>query len=270
MSCHHDPRRPSSRAVLSCGSLSLVLVCLSCLPAAAQSGGPYYAKKWNWQFGAGYSHLTLDPNLPRDLINHENHPDDTPFLTGNPGTTDLQAVTMNVIEIEAGMAFRPAYRSFAVIAEYVLKANSTASGRLERQQINDPRPAAQGSFIYTQLDSAPVSHGIRTGVSAAMLLSPAAGRWIEVQGLVDLARRDMTFEKGWSRFGKDQPALVSTARGFEMSPKLRVALAMGPLAIFGSVTYTQIRFSHDSASLESHQGTGLALGFGAKVIVPGF
>jgi hypothetical protein len=230
--------------------------------------GPFYGKTLNWVFGVTYERIRIDPNLPRDLRVHDNHPEDAAFLTGSAGETDLDSIEINAIGLEAGVAYRLGYRSLALIGAYVPKIAVTSSGRLEMQQANDQRAAAIGSYVYSQLDGSSVAHAVRTGLGAAFRLSDSRDRWLEIQGLVDVGRWDMTFEKGWTRFGRDQAALSSEATGVEISPRLRVSMFAGVWAIQGYVAYTQIQFSHQAAHLEHHVGTGLSLGFGGRVMLP--
>lgn len=236
--------------------------------ASAQSIGPFYPQKLNLLLGIGYSRARTDPKLPRDLKNHDNHPDDAIFLTGSPGTTDLRNADINAVELEVGLAYRLGFRNFAVIAMYVPKIPISSSGRLEIQQINDPRPPAMGSFIYSQFGDVGVGHAARTGLAFAVRLSEGSDWWLETQGLVDLGRWDMTFQKGWSRFGRDQPAIVSEATGFEISPQVRVALATGAWSLYAAGTYSQIRFDHGLAHLETHTGSGLKFGLGGSLMLP--
>jgi hypothetical protein len=252
-------RFASSRMTMAAFGLLLITVA----GPVAWPQDPKPDSKWKWNISAGYSHLSIDPHLPRDLRFHENHPDDT-FLVGSPGETDLKNVVVDTFDIEAGFAYEPMFRNFDILASYVAKIPVQESGRLERQQANDPRPPAIGSFIYSQLNQASVGHVFRPGIGLKFRLSEKLRLWLEAQGLVDFGRWDMTFEKGWSRYDMDQPAITSKATGFYLSPKGRVVLGTKKWSLYLLAGYAQIRFNHDIPNLESHTAYGHDLGFGAR------
>lgn len=254
-------RRAGTRSTAALAAL--VIVAGVPQDADAQS----FWQRVNFLFGAGYLRVSMDPELPRDLINHQSHPEDA-FLTGSPGVTDLQEITVNAAEIETGLAYRPTDANFALIFEYVLKVDISSSGRLEKQQENDSRQPAMGSFIYSQLTDVKPGHALRTGAAGAWRLSERRDLWLEVRGLVDIGRWDMTFEKGWSRHGSDQAAIISTASGFEVSPRARFAFVTDIWAFHATAAFTQIAFSHELVHLEPHDAAAFSIAFGANIMLP--
>ena len=213
-------------------------------------------------FGVSYSSFNIDLELPRDLVIHQNHPDDAVFLTGSPGTTDLTGLDVAAVEAEIGVAFRLGYRNLAWLLSYSPKSPLSESGRLEIQQVNDPRPPGNGSFIYTAVTDVETAHAIRTGLMFARRLDVGQGLWLQTHLLLDVGTWDMTFEKGWTRFGSDQAAITASGSGDLLVPMLRFALSTDQWSIQVGVGVPQIDFSHDLAFVENHTADGLVWSFG--------
>jgi hypothetical protein len=232
--------------------------------AFAQPERPLYPRV-GLNVGVAYEHVSLDPDLPRDLINHETHPDDAAFLFGSPGTTDLERIDIDAVQMQIGIAYRLGFRNLAWTVSYAPEVPVAWDGREEQQQINDPRPPAMGSFIYTKLQDVGISHVITTGLGFAFRLSEGQDWWLETQGLVSVGRWDMTFEKGWSRFGQDQPAITSQATGIDLSPKFVVSLRTSGYGFDVGVSYRRLRFHHSATNLEDHTAQGLSFSLGGRV-----
>jgi hypothetical protein len=234
-------------------------------PAVAQRDPTTLYARTTMNLGAGFARNVFNPNLPRDLVNHQNHPDDAVFLTGSPGTTVLEEIHVNTVQIQVGVIHPLGYSNMGFLANYVAEVPISFDGRVEQQQANDPRPPGNGSFIYTMLADVGIGHLFSTGLSFATRISEGENIWLETQGLLVVGRSTMTFEKGWSRFGQDQAAISSEASGLELSPKLTIAIRNARVGADLGLAYRQIRFSHDAETLEDHTARGLSLSFGARV-----
>ncbi len=241
------------------------------LPAAAAGAadGPYFDRQYyrhrtRIELRSGYADATLDPDLPRNLQFHGNHPDDS-FLRGDPGRTPLDAVRMAGLVGEVGLARRLGNRSIAVIASYAVFAPLSKSGRFERQQANDPRPAAHASFVYTRVAKALTAHALRAGLGVGFIAPRTKLVGVEVQALLSVGRASATFEKGWSRFGRDAAERTSTGSGLLLEPLVRVAVKSGRWSMYAAVARPSVRFSHADPDLEDHTGSGTAISFGARL-----
>jgi len=227
---------------------------------------PLFYKKVGFNFSLGYSRLSMDPNLPRDLQIHVNHPDDE-FLTGSPGNTDLDYIQLDSLELEIGPSFRLGKRNMALFALYVAKIPFSKVGREERQQENDLRPPSEGSYIYTKLVDAKIGHIFRSGLGLAFPISENQNFWLEIRCLFDVGKWDMDFDKGWTRYGRDESEWNSEASGFFFSPKGKISLSMDRWSIFFSVGSAQISFDHPHPNLETHRGKGYEISLGARFIL---
>lgn len=264
MSTDLDPSRCLGERTASIRATAVVL-CLIGAPgiSTAQPPEPLYPK-WSANVGLGYARLSLDPNPPRDLRLHENHRDDF-FLVGSPGETDLERFVVQALEVQLGFAYRLGLRNLALTFDYVPHLLGQVDGRLEQRQANDPRPPANSSFVYSTVRDVGVRHAVRTGLALAAQLSRDDDWWFEVRMSVDAGRHDATFEKGWSRFGRDEPAITSTARGIEISPGGKVSIRTSRWSAFGGASYTHITYSHELAHLEDHSAKGWGISLGASV-----
>lgn len=227
---------------------------------------PLFYKKVGFNFSLGYSRLSMDPNPPRDFQIHANHPDDE-FLTGSPGSTDLDYIQLDSLELEIGPSFRLGKRNMALFALYVAKIPFSKVGREERQQENDPRPPSEGSYIYTKLADANIGHIFRSGLGVAFRISEYQNFWLEIRCLFDVGKWDMDFDKGWSRYGRDESEWRSEASGFFFSPKGKISLSMDRWSIFFSVGSAQISFDHPHPNLEAHRGKGYEISLGGRFIL---
>ncbi len=225
-----------------------------------------FYKKVDFSFSLGYSRLAMDPNPPRDFQIHANHPDDE-FPTGSPGNTDLDYIQLDSLELEIGPSFRLGKSNMALFAFYVAKIPFSKVGRDERQQENDPRPPSEGSYIYTKLGDASIGHIFRSGLGAAFCMSEYQKFWLEIQCLFDVGKWDMDFEKGWTRFGRDEAEWRSEASGFFFSPKGKISLSTDRWSIFFSVGIAQISFKHPHPNIETHAGRGYEISLGGRFIL---
>jgi len=228
-------------------------------------GPKLFYKKVGFNFSLGYSRLSMDPNLPRDLQIHANHPDDE-LLTGSPGNTDLDHIQFDSLELEIGSSFRLGKSNMALFAFYVAKIPFSKVGRDERQQENDPRPPSEGSYIYTKLGDTSIGHIFRSGLGATFCLSEYQEFWLEIQCLFDVGKWNMDFEKGWTRFGGDEAEWRSEASGFFFSPKGKISLSTGRWSIFFSAGIAQISFKHPHPNIETHAGRGYEISLGGRFI----
>jgi hypothetical protein len=243
--------------------LSCVAAVLVCCPAHGVAQSLYDGTSVN--VGARYVRNVFDPKLPRDLVNHENHRDDALFLFGSPGTTVLGEIHVNTVQLQFGVAHPLGYSNVAFLANYIAEVPVSFDGRVEQQQANDTRPPASGSFIYTMLDDVSTAHLASTGLGFAARLSEGENIWLETQALLVFGKWDMTFEKGWSRFGRDETAIRSKASGFEFSPKVVIGIRNARVGADAALAYRQLRFRHDAESLEDHTARGLSMSFGGRV-----
>jgi len=235
------------------------------LPAGAQS--LFYPKRITWSADFGYSALPLGfaaVDIPRDLRIHANHPDD-PFLTGDAGQTLLERVSTGTIDLAGGITYRPGDVNVALVVSYVAKIPIQKEGRAERQQANDTRPPAYGSYIYTKLADISVAHAVRSGVAFAIPVSRRRGWWLELQGLLDLGRWPMGFEKGWTRFGRDEAETGSGAGGFYVARRLKAALGTPKTAFFVAAAHGQVALHYDDVRLANHTGAGFELTLGTQL-----
>ncbi len=231
-----------------------------------ESGPKLFYKKVGFNFSLGYSRLSMDPNLPRDFQIHANHPDDE-FPAGSPGNTDLDYIQLDSLELEIGPSFRLGKSNMALFAFYVAKIPFSKVGRDERKQENDPRPPAYASYIYTKLADTSIGHIFRSGLGAAFCISEYQDFWLEIQCLFDVGKWDMDFEKGWTRFGRDEPEWSSKGSGFFFSPKGKISLSTDRWSIFFSVGSAQISFDHSHPNLETHASRGYEISLGGRFIL---
>jgi hypothetical protein len=243
-------------------------ICIVCLlQAAAVHGGEnpdVLFDRVSLTAGFGYAPLSADVELPRDLRIHANHRDDT-FLTGDPGETSLDRLGLNAIDFDLGLRYRLGYRNVAFLVHYTAKAPVGTSGRAERQQANDPRPPAEGSYVYTKLAKVHVGHVVGAGLALAVPVSSAQGFWLEFQGVVEIGRWNMDFEKGWTRFGQDEAEVVSAATGLYLLPRLGLSFGTRKWALFVTGGPARITLDHDVQRLANHTATGFEIKLGTRV-----
>lgn len=220
-----------------------------------------FYKKYNFLVDVGYSRLSTDLNLPRDLRIHRNHADDVEILSGYAGDTDLDRLQMDMMEIAAGIAVRPEFLNIALISQLVAKWPVRLDARLERQQENDPRPPSNASYIYTKAEDARMLLALRLGLGGAVLLSDHDW-WLEIRGLVDVGKTRLNFEKGWTRNGADEFETRSEADGWFFSPNISVGVGTRKWLLKLGGGYAQIAFNHSDTRMVNHTGKGFELHFG--------
>ena len=219
-------------------------------------------KRVRWQVAAGASEFRLDPNLPRGLRVHENHPDDRSFLSGNAGSTDLEEVTLTLLNtsIELDLDLGESGGSELRLV-YNLKVPLTEEGRREKQQENDPRPPREGSFIFTQVERMEPAHEIGAG------FGQTAGERVQVwlSPMLFLGYWQISFSRGWDRFGSDETTLTGDARGFSLFPEIE--LGLGTTRLRGSVTvgYRSLDLEYEPRSLGNARADGWELGVALRV-----
>ncbi len=221
-----------------------------------------------WNFSIGGSYICIDPNLPRDLVNHQVHPDDVNIPIPEPGgTTALDKV--ETVMLNLGIEYiMPRSRNFSWLVGYTIKIPGSTDGREEKQCPNDPRPPEQGSFVYTEIESMQPAHEIHGGVSYKV--SSDKSTTVTISPRLALGYWEMQFEKGWDRFGADEISLKSDAKGFSFSPQ--IVLSAGSDFMNGSllIAYRYMSLDYDYSELGSEvaqsweAGLNIAFSFGRK------
>ncbi len=226
---------------------------------------PFTPKRLSFTAGVSYSRTGLGLDLPRDLRYHTNHLDDW-YLTGDPGTTDLQRAWVDTAEAEGGLRYRLGAGGLALATSYAVRIPLASSGRSERQQANDSRPPSVGSFIYSKVTQVGLSHALRAGLEWTHPLSSIRGWWLEVEGLLEVDRWVVTLEKGWSRYGWDQPELTSKATGYAFGPTARVSIGTGAvrLHLTASLPHMTLGFAQPQLEATSASGVSFSAGFGFR------
>ncbi|NQT93258.1 MAG: hypothetical protein HQ559_10890, partial [Lentisphaerae bacterium] len=244
--------------------------CTVCLLSALKNGLSAEPDGYTKMFStrAGISHFWFNPGLPRDLVNHDTHRDDAPFLEGYTGSTPLRwaAITSLDLILEASYPFTSSGRDL-VFAEYCAKIPIQAQGREERQQANDDRPPEIGSFIYTQINGARPAHEAGIGLAFNSVRQEdraATDFYWEWRPSVRLGYWAMEFEKGWNRHAKDEMATRSSAKGVSLSPRLDVAVGANTdthVAFVASlgVAYRIINMEYEAVNLDEGTATGWEL-----------
>lgn len=242
--------------------LSVGILCLSVLAARsaqAKAGNP------TWYVDAGVSYFKMDPDLPRDLVVHSTHPDDRSFMSGSPGSTKLDDVDITFLNLEVGhnwpISKQVDYR-WEWGVSYVLKVPLSDDGRNEKQNENDTRPAAEGSFIYTKLSDVSCQHEVGLKAIYWQSIDSDKFRFSITPGLY-LGYWQMTFDRGWNRFGHDQAEWKSDASGFSISPQIAFSLDTSNLNFTVFTGYRAISLDYDYDSMDSSSATGVE--FGASV-----
>jgi hypothetical protein len=162
-------------------------------------------EKRNWTLGlfVGYEYRSFDTVV----YEHETHPQDASFLTGSPGSTEIDDGHF------LAMGLRGEIRSlFGVPLEIFADVGFLASGtRDEHQNDNDPRPPENGSFVYSKLDpcGAEVAVGAQYRLFGNRLGIGGEGNWAWIP-----------VEHGWDRFGEDEKADSEALSLFSAGPKL--------------------------------------------------
>ena len=135
---------------------------------------------------------------------HVTHPDDRAFLLGSPGTTGVASGEF------ARLGVRLASRD-QLMEHLELKADVgmlAGGARDEKQNENDPRPADQGSFIYSELY--PVAPEVAVGARYFVAPKLALG--------LDLNWAHLFVEHGWDRFGDDEKTDTDGVSAVSLGP----------------------------------------------------
>lgn len=218
-----------------------------------------------WSVDAGVSYFNMDPDLPQDLTIHSTHPDDRSFMSGSAGSTKLDEVDMTFLNLEVKYNFLiPITKKtfWKLEPSYVLKVPVSEEGRARKQNENDTRPAVEGSFIYTELSDVSLQHEIGVKASFNSSISGTKAHY-SITPSIYLGYWQMSFEKGWDRFGRDETEYTSDADGFSISPQIAFALENKQLNFSVFAGYRAISLDYDSSSSDSSTATGIE--FGASV-----
>jgi len=139
---------------------------------------------------------------------HDTHPDDTSFLSGSAGET----------EIDEGQALKAAARlkvgNPAGIEAYGGLGFLLLDARDESRNENETRPSGSESRIYSEVY--PFSPLIEAGVRRYLDLGA------DLKGYGGLAAQYNAFwvEHGWNRFGEDEDAKDETVHSVAFGPEL--------------------------------------------------
>jgi hypothetical protein len=234
--------------------VAIYLIIFSTYTAQADEGEP------GWFINAGISYIQLDPNLPRDLINHTTHPDDQSFMSGSPGSTDLKKVDITFLNLSFGYSW-PLETQIKYGKDwgifYTVKIPVEKNGTEEKQNQNDPRPPTEGSFIYTEITEVNVQHEVGTNFMF----------WWEINGLrytitprLNIGYWQMSFEKGWNRFGRHQAEQYSDAKGISISPQLEASIGTYKFKLGIFAAYRAINLEYNTAVLGNSMAQGLEIG----------
>ncbi|HBA85926.1 MAG TPA: hypothetical protein DCZ95_17725 [Verrucomicrobia bacterium] len=213
-----------------------------------------------WRMDAGMSYLQLDPHLPRDLTLHTTHLDDRPFMSGSPGQTDLCKVDVSFLNLLFGYTWplesQPQYGWSWGVA-YVLKVPIKEDGREEIQNENDIRPSTQGSFIYTKVSSVKPQHEVGINLNAWRTLG---GLRYMLTPRIYVGYWQLSFEKGWTRFGSDEMEQSSDAKGFGISPQIEGSVGTSAFKLGVFAAYRAMDLEYDTSVLGSSVAQGLEIG----------
>jgi hypothetical protein len=210
-----------------------------------------------WQLDAGISYFSFDPNLPNDLEMHNTHPDDRSFLSGSAGTTPLDEVNLTFLDLSLR-------RTWGIVKGpddgwdwglgYVLKVPVGETGRSHRQNENDYRPATEGSFIYTELSDVSPAHEVECSLRYWWFANNEI-LWA-IEPAVSVGYWDMTFEKGWDRFGLDEAEQTSDAKGVSVSPQFGVSSGTRDLRLSVVAAYRFVNLEYDTDVLGNEVAQG--------------
>jgi hypothetical protein len=144
----------------------------------------------------------------------------------------------------------------------VLKVPVSEDGREEKKNENDTRPAAESSFIYTELSDVSCQHEIGIKATWWQANSEYNFQYSITPGLY-LGYWQMAFAKGWDRNGRDQVEAESDASGFSISPQIAFTIDTSNLNFTVFTGYRAISLGYDYDSMDSSSATGVE--FGASV-----
>lgn len=173
-------------------AIAVIIVALNTSPVFAQSQKDQ-ENKFGLEIGWKYFNIQHD-------FSHNTHKDDY-FLSkagtpGSAGTTTISGANFFAI----GLGYEsPRFNSFA----FQLSAGGLiGSNRDGKQNVNDPRPAANGAFVYSE-----ANYGI---YASAALPYHIQAFYIGPEVQIALIKID----DGWDRFGSDE----STSSSWEAYP----------------------------------------------------
>ena len=175
-------------------------------------------------FIGGYHPL----NLKNTTFAHRDNPGD-PFLSGGAGTTSVDGISHF-----AFLGFRYQTPPFGKNWSLNFDVGGLMGGRRDdHQNADDPRPAANGSFVYSE------DH---FGVLGGVGLSYNLNRWsLGVQAEAD----GIFIDNGWDRFNQDQSEKKRLDWLFSVGPKVgyrftenvsgEVGVLVGPKTVVGII-----------------------------------
>lgn len=245
------------------------MLCALALVAAGWSATAFGAEPPpgppGWLFNVEVSYLNLDPNLPRDLVMHNTHPDDRAFMSGSPGDTMLDKVEVTFLDLSLERTWGIAKQSdhgWEWGIGYTLKVPIDEKGRVEKQNENDPRPPTEGSFIYTEMAEINPAHEV--GVSLRYWWAGSRRLISAITPHLAVGYWQMAFEKGWDRFGRDEAELRSDAKGFGFAPGLNLSTGTKELrlTLHGAYRFIDLEYDTDALGNEVAQGWEVGAGIG--------
>jgi hypothetical protein len=189
-------------------SASIFVIGLALLiPTTASAEGLLQAGSQDgWGVTFGYAGMKFDGS--GSAFVHSTHTDDVSFLgAGSAGKTDLGDEPLDFGSI--GFRYQRKLMENVIFNAEVGWMGGDA--RDEKQNINDPRPAANGSFIYSKLENA-----VYVGVGLSYDVPNVKGLYIGA----DVQATALFIEHGWDRFGSDQAERDETEWTPSLCPKV--------------------------------------------------
>jgi hypothetical protein len=181
------------------------------------------------------------------------------FLTGDAGATDLDSVSVTLLSVHI-MAARDRNEAQTMRWELdlALRLPLSEEGRRQSQNRNDFRPPEQGSYIYTEVEG--VDPAVEFGVGASYLVRMTEEFELAIKPMVYLGYWSMSFDSGWNRFGADQTALTSDAKGFSISPQVQVTGGLKTLKGGITLGYRYMNLGYSGAGLDAGGAYGWDIG----------
>ena len=234
-------------------------------PTYGQSGGDILNHLF---IRTGISFFNLDPQLPRDLLTHETHPDDD-FIIGPAGMTVLDKVKITTFDISLEYTRESSFlEEFSYLLEYTLRIPLNTSGRHEMQHMNDTRPPEMGSFQYTELSK--VKSLNELGIGASYGFKSDKNLRFSIRGLVSVGYWSMRFEKGWLRFSEDQTAIEGAVDGITIHPQLGLNIGVLPAQVGITAGCLSFFASYDEPQFNSETIAGCSLRLDGKIHLKGW
>ncbi len=190
------------------------------IPSTASAEGLLQAGSQDgWGVTFGYAGMKIGGSGSSFV--HSTHSDDVRFLgAGSAGETDLGDEVLDF----GSIGFRYQRKLMKNVIFNAEVGWMGGDGRDEKQNINDPRPAANGSFIYSKLENA-----VYVGVGFSYSIPNVKGLYVGA----DVQSTSLFIEHGWSRFGSDQAEEDSVEWMPAFCPKVGFAFSEN-MAIEGS------------------------------------